>query len=433
MTKTAKEQLRFEYEARETLLRKQLNRTTERHARCAQRLALARKIIEWFLQLNFPVLHGQAKAQGMDVFEEADKIRRHLQVGRDLAETFRRDKSTTPAEQTASDATDYAGLSPTLTSEAAITALRILGKTADYDVATLRWARALDVPDVPALKAHDLERMQVLRDAFTDLIAGEELKPLVNKVYVETPGNLAKVQAQYLVYLTDAGVHEYQIRFGGQPMREVAPVSDEAREGEDVAHAFIRPQTYPSEECWWWTRAIKALIELGNRAEQAPFSYTVYDPVCGPFPAEFKRRYPTGRRNDKGSEPDLIVVMEPRGGTTVRVVIEVERAKYTPTRLKSKIWKNVGNYMAAGFDGVYYLAPSRPFAKKLRTAVNKVKEDAEKTPDAIPPSILAVFRGAKLVNAWLPSPSQVDRWGQTPPDRYAQMAPVFHYYKHKGR
>jgi hypothetical protein len=175
---------------------------------------------------------------------------------------------------------------------------------------------------------------------------------------------------------------------------------------------------------------LKTLIERGNQSEQTPFTYTVYDPCEGPLPEGFKPRYPTGERNGKGSEPDLLVVMEPLGGTTVRVVIEFERANYAPARLKTKIWKNLSHYQ--DFQGIYYVAPNRPSATKIRTAIKKVAIDAEAKPDSVPPGLVAVFRGSVLQDTWLPSPAQVDRFGNTPPDRYDRMAENVYYYKHRG-
>lgn len=435
---TPQDQLRFEYEARVELLRAQLAREREGRARAVQRLDLAEQIVERFMQLNFPVMHGQATAMGMDVIEEADQVLRALRTGRDLSDAFRRDTDAPPPvmiagtgdETTTENGEHHDQTPPTLSyalsSEAAITALQIIGETADYDVITLRWARRMGLSDVPDRKVDDLTRMKELRAALEKLLDDEasgELAPFVKKVYVPSPGHLSDIQAQYLVYLTeDAGIPEYRARFGREPIHEKTP------DGE--GHAFIRPQTYPSGECWWWIRGTKALIEVGNGSDQSPFIYTVYDPCWGPLPDEFKKRYPAGERNGKGSEPDLFVVMEPLGGTTVRVVIEFERAKYPPKTLKTKVWKNMRDYRE--FHGVYYITPNRAAAKKMRTAVKKVALMAEDQPDSVAPGIAVVFRGSKLEDSWLPSPAQVDRYYRTPPDRYDRMTEPFYYYKHRG-
>jgi hypothetical protein len=429
------DQLRFEYAAREELLRAQLAREREGRARAVQRLDLAEQLVERFMQLNFPVMHGQATAMGMDVIEEADQVLRALRTGRDLSNAFRRDTKARPSVVSGtSDETPIVNeenephtpptLSPTLSSEAAITALQIIGETADYDVITLRWARRLGLDNIPERKVADLVRMEELRAALEELLDEDgELAPFVKKEYVRSAGQLAIYQKQHLVYLTESlGVPEYRTRFGKEPIHERTPVGE--------GHAFIRPQTYPSDECWWWTRVLKTLIERGNQSKQCPFTYAVYDPCWGPLPPEFQHRYPAGERNGKGSEPDLLVIMEPLGGTTVRVVIEFERANYAPGRLKTKIWKNLSHYQ--GFQGVYYVAPNRPAAKKIRTAIKKVAADAKDKPDSVTSGLVAVFRGSVLEDAWLPSPAQVDRFGNTPPDRYDRMAENVYYYKHKG-
>ena len=428
----------FEFEARLELLRAQLAREREGRARAVQRLDLAEKIVQRFMQLNFPVMHGQATAAGMDVIEEADQVLRTLRTGRDLSHAFRRDTDIAASEASAAgaeaseDGEDGEAqapqapptLSPTLTSEAAITALQIIGETADYDVITLRWARRLGLDEAPERKADDLVRMEELREALEEVLDSDELAPHIRRVYVPTMGQLAIFQKQLLVYLTETdGVPEYRARFGKEPIHERTPVGN--------GHAFIRPQTYPSDECWWWTRALKTMIERGNQSQQSPFTYTVYDPCWGPLPAEFKHRYPDNKeRNGEGSEPDLFVVMEPIGGTTVRVVIEFERANYTPGRLKTKIWKNLKHYQA--FQGIYYIAPNRDAAARIRTATKKVAADAKDKPGSVTPGLVVVFQGSVLEDAWLPSPAQVDRFNNTPPDKYDHMAGNVYYYKHKG-
>jgi hypothetical protein len=236
--------------------------------------------------------------------------------------------------------------------------------------------------------------------------------------------------------LTDAGVQEYTTRFGDAPIQEAVSINREEEQleqafadaGLQLPRAFIRPQTYPSEACWWWTRTVKTLIEVGNQYE-GPFTYTVYDPVTDVLPEKFEERYSKGKNARSGSEPDLFVIMTPRGGTTVRVVIEFERAEYNPARMKQKVWKNLRDY--TDFDGIYYIAANRAAAKKIRTAIKKVSSDAEQDTSSVAPGTVAVFRGACLENTWLPSPAQVDRYNETPPDKYPHMATAFYYYKHR--
>ena len=426
----------FTTEAQMQLLRKQLAFEREKHARCAQRMEPALDIIESFMQLNFPVLHGQAKATGMELLAEAQHTLRALRANNDIS-AYRYDTGVeAPAQDLPAPQTTAAVTVSALSAEA-IAVLQILGSTADYDVAVIRWARERGHLPAQEYAYADLEHLTKLRADFDTLLTKEGLKceeteqGYVRQEYVSSPAQLSIYQARYLLYLTETrGVPEYRARFGSEPIHRQTSLEDERVPA--TAQAFIRPQSYPSDKCWWWTRTIKTLIELGGRWLDGPFSYRVSDPVLASATAGGPRRYSYASDSDQeGSEPDLIVVMDPRGGTVVRVVIEFERAKYSPSRLKSKIWKNLRDYR--DFDGIYYLAPSRTAERKIRRAIKALQQDAETRPASVAPGIVAVFRGMHLEQHWLPSPAQVDRWGTTPPQKYKKMALNGGYYKHRPK
>ena len=422
----------FTTEAQMQLLRKQLAFEREKHVLCAQRMEPATKIIEAFMQLNFPVLHGQAKATGMDLIAEAQETLRALRTNNDLS-AYRYDTeveaATTPAQDLPESQKTTAAVVSSLSAEA-IAVLQILGSTADYDVATIRWARERGHLRAQEYAYADLERMVELRGAFGEMLTREGLAEYVEQEYVPTPAQLRTYQSQYLIYLTEErGVPEYRARFGSEPVHRQTAVEDEQLPA--AAYAFIRPQTYPSEECWWWTRTVKTLIELGGRWLEGPFTYQVSDPVMDRKEGSQQRYSYAANSDQKGSEPDLIVVMHPRGGQVVRVVIEFERANYPSPRLKNKIWKNLRDYR--DFDGIYYIAPTRTAERRIQRGIRAIQAIAKQKPSSVEPGIVAVFRGMHLEKHWLPSPAQVDRWGTTPPERYNQMALNSGYYKHRPR
>ncbi len=444
--------LPFEIEARMQLLRRQLGSEREKYAQCVFRLDDAEKIIERFLQLNFPVLHGQCKAAGIDLIDEATRILRGLRTGGDMERVvalMQRDGDLQLAPTSPSPAEADADRAPVTISDdlgaESIAALQVLGETADFDVATLRWARQIQLPAVPALAADNLGRLEELREKFRELLAGT-LAPYVELVYVPAGSSGQAYQAAHLVYLTEErGVPDYEARFGKPPVRK--PRAGEAGadavelpdEGTEGCRAFLNPATYPTAECWWWTRATKTLIELGNRLPDNPFHATVYDPACDTLPADFLTRYPPDARPGQGSAPNLIVVLEPRiGGKPVHIALTVEYANRSNPVLRSMLVNHLRDYHPH-FDGIYYLAPNRAAARRLKTALKALHADSQPQGDRPPfirtlaPGLLAVFQGAALEGKWLPSPSQVDRWSPTPPETKPNMAPAFHYYKHKVR
>ncbi len=444
---TQQSDLSFETEARMQLLRRQLGSEREKYAQCVFRLDDAEKIIERFLQLNFPVLHGQCKAAGIDLIDEATRILRGLRTGGDMERVVALmqrdgDLQLSPAPPpSAEEGTDTAPvtISDDLGAES-IAALQVLGETADFDVATLRWARQVKLPEVPALAADNLERLAELREKFRELLEGT-LAPYVELVYVPAEKPLRYLQEPILVYLTEEqGVPEYEARFGKLPVRKPLGDYDSDKAPDFPAEvdverrAFINPATYPSPKCWWLTRAIKTLIELGNHLPDNPFHVSVYDPVCDAVPEgeNFLPRYPHGNRNQPGSEPDLIVILDPRGGKRLYIAVEVELATRAAPVMKNKMRKNLSDY-EGHFDGIYYFAPDRPIARRLRTALKALRGDAEdsRRPVETAPGLIAIFRRSALEGAWLPSPPQVDRWEVTAPENKPNMAKRFYYYKHK--
>jgi hypothetical protein len=448
---TQQSDLPFEIEAQVQLLRRQLSSEREKFAQCMFRLDDAEKIIERLLQLNFPVLHGQCKAAGMDLIDESTRILRALRTGGEMeqvVELMRRDHTLPPTVAPRSpDGTDTAevAVSGDLDAES-IAALQVLGETADFDVATLRWAQQIELPAVPARASDNLERLADLRERFRSRLEGP-LAPYVEQVYVPSDRALKCYQEPTLIYLTEErGVPEYEVRFGKSPVRKPLSdydsdsASDLPAEVDRERRAFINPATYPSPKCWWLTRVVKTLIELGNRLSDNPFHATVYDPVCDPLPAgeDFLPRYPHGNRNQPGSEPDLIVVLDPRGGEKVYIAVEVDLATRSTVVMKGKMHKNLTHY-EGHFDGIFYVAPERDIARRLRTALRAVRSDANPPPDSnrqpvtTAPGLIAIFQASSLVETWLPSPAYVDRWGTTPPEDKPHMAKMFYYYKHKVR
>ena len=65
-----------------------------------------------------------------------------------------------------------------------------------------------------------------------------------------------------------------------------------------------------------------------------------------PEGGDFLPRYPHGNRNQPGSEPDLIVILDPRGGKKVYIAIEVERAKRATPMTKMKMHKTLSDWLS---------------------------------------------------------------------------------------
>lgn len=375
-----------------TLLRTELAQLRARLSTAVYRRRQAEDLLGRYLNALFPAAYTQALAQQTDRLAFAEQMYRALaqMPGTGAAGP----PAAGPPPVTAAPAPPAAPVAPTppaLTDPHHITAVRLLGQTPDQMAVRRRW-QAETGQDEAAFKA---------------TLAALEQAGWLTVQTVPATDRLTGYYSPRLVWLTDPGRADHQQRFGQAAVTEAQ---------------FLH--YYKSVESWWLINVTRALILAGNDVPGTPFAAEVWD-TAQPLPAPWQRRYDT-------SEPDLIVRLRPRGGAETTVVVECERALYNAPQLKSKVWKNLADYTAAGFAAVYYVAPNVPAARTLRTALRKLAADRQAQPAAVAAGCAVIWTAVDLADHWLPSPGMVDRWGGQPPAEYPGAAPAQYHFKYKA-
>jgi hypothetical protein len=376
--------------ARTRILRQQLVYVQRERATANARAALLAEHLAKLLQLTLSQVHRRAEAQELGLLEEAAAVVAALETGRPLHKLFLPPKP--PAEAYTS-----------LDEPAVRAALQALGATADFDQATLRWARSQGRILPPGLPSVDLGRMQALRTEFRQLLV-EHLDAFVDVVYVPSAGKLTVYQDPHLVYLSDpVGVAAHWDIWHRAPWQEIAgtsaPAVVKALETAQGPHGYATPQT------WWWIRAAKALLEAANYRAGVPLRYDIYDPLVG-WPEEVQAQYE--RTDMEAPQPDLVTHVLPRRSQTVRLALYFEAGQRSSTFIQTQIVQRLEYGHQVGCDGVYYLAPNRNVACKIRTAVRKVRTAAQAKPTTVPAGCVAVFQISHLLDRWLPVPQMLE-------------------------
>lgn len=372
-----------------TLLRTELERIRERYAVASYEQQQALEILGRYLNTLFPAAYAQAMAQRTPVYTFAQEMLRALTLVQPMQTvTEEQPAAQPPASQV--DAPPALGL----TDPDQISLLRLTGSTPAFEEVRRSWCAEIKQDDI-TFKAQ------------LDALIAAQLATLET---VKATGTWRSYYSPQLIALTDFGKTEYRQRFG-LPARTIKEFVD---------------ASYKSEEAWYLIRVAREVILSGGSIPGARFVPAAIWDTAEPLPAPYQRRY-------GNSEPDLIVELTPADGTRILIAVECERSKYDPTRLKSKVLKNIRDYAEHGFDGVYYIAPNRDSAGLLKTALRKVAADLKANPQSLERGFAALFTMDSLLGKWLPSPAMLDRWHGTPPGELPDAAAADYCLKHKNR
>lgn len=372
-----------------TLLRTELERIRERYAVASYEQQQALEILGRYLNTLFPAAYTQAMAQRTPVYTFAQEMLRALT----LVQPMQVVTEEQPAAQPPASQVD-APPALRLTDADQISLLRLTGSMPAFEEVRRSWCAEVGQDDA---------KFKAQLDA---LIAAQ----LATLETLKVTGSWRSYYSPQLIALTDSGKVEYQQRFGLLP-RTIKEFVD---------------ASYKSEEAWYLIRVAREVILSGGSIPGARFVPAAIWDTAEPLPAPYQRRY-------RNSEPDLIVELTPADGTRILIAVECERSKYDPTRLKSKVLKNIRDYAEHGFDGVYYIAPNRDSAGLLKTALRKVAADLKVNPQSLERGFAALFTMDSLMGKWLPSPAMLDRWHGTPPGELPDAAAADYCLKHKNR
>ena len=108
----------------------------------------------------------------------------------------------------------------------------------------------------------------------------------------------------------------------------------------------------------------------------------------------------------------------------MRLALYFEASQRSSTFIQTQMAQRLTYGHQVGCDGVYYLAPNRTVAQKIRTAVGKVRTAAQAEPTAFAPGCVAVFQISHLLERWLPVPQRLEA-GSTEAGQRAQPRAFF--------
>ncbi len=407
MTEKDIERLKATHAMEMTLLRTQLQGSQMRLATQVRALKRAEAILQDYLTALYPHLYAQALGARMNTVEAAEYFYQHYLYGTDPAELFGPNEARQKAEverARSAPKPEPVAQGVELSSDA-VRLLDVLGSHVLSNEVREHWAQRTG-------KAVGTAQNTVIPELLD--------KGLLHVQQIPVPRYLTRYASDTCYLLSDAGQAEYRRRFSSEPITY------------EAAYA-----PYKSPEAWWMIRATQALILAGNEhpANQR-FTYSVYDPIADQkalSAADLAPRY-------GNSEPDLIVMVTSRsGGKSVRLAVECERGKYSSTRLKQKLVKNLQDYAATGFSGCYYIANNEDTARVIGGTMTQLRDDLKEQPDTVStPGFLALFTLEALRDTWLPTPRFImteffDRKLQRPnpewpeetakPERYLRHTP----------